>query len=114
MKYVIVSLLLVSSTVCASGYSDYAVPWQIEVEAGNGFMVTGNFGNAGNCANDDAFYVRASHPQYEQLYSAALVALREKKRLRVYIHGCDDLAWVAAPSGTYNIVGPGGSLIIYR
>ncbi len=114
MKYVIVCLLLVSGAASASGYSNWSRPLQIEIEAGNGFMVVGNFGNAGNCDNDMAFYVRASHPQYEALYSAALAALRDRVLIRVYIHGCDELTVFDAESGTYNIVGPGGSLTIAR
>lgn len=110
MKYVLVSLLLVSSAAYSQGWSQFAVPTRVDIERGNGLMVYGSFGNVGNCTVADRFYVLASHPQYEEIYSAVLTAFTSQKQVQVHIASCDSVTWYSVAATTYNILGAGGAL----
>ena len=111
MKYVLIVLaLFVCSTSHAAGWSQFAVPTQVDIERGNGLMVYGSFGNAGGCTVSDQVYVQFSHPQYKEVYSAVLAAFTSGKQVQFYVHSCDSVIWYSAATTTYNIMEPGGSL----
>jgi len=113
MKYALsVLALFVCSTSYAAGWSQLAVPTGVDVERGNGIMVYGNFGNAGSCTVTDQVYVRSTHPQYKEVYSAILLAFSTGKQLRFHIASCDAVTWYSAPTVTYNIMEPGGALFM--
>lgn len=110
MKYVLASLLLMHGAAYAQGWSQFAVPTQVDIERGNGLMVYGSFGNAGNCTVADRFYVPTGHPQYREIYSAVLAAFTGEKQVQVYIGSCDAVTWYSVAATTYNVLGPGGAL----
>jgi hypothetical protein len=111
-KWIGIALLCASGAASAAGNTNAAVPTRIDVERGNGFMIFGEFGNAGGCTIGNQIYVRISHPQYKELYATALAAFAGKFKLQAYIHGCETVSWYAIPSTTYNIMEPGGAMYL--
>ncbi|TQV75621.1 hypothetical protein FLL45_08140 [Aliikangiella marina] len=96
----------------AAGRSSWAVPTQVDIERGNGFMVYGMFGNPGECTSSNKFYVKKEHPQYDKIYSAILAAFTSGKKIRTYIHDCETVLWYSNASVTYNILMPNGDVQI--
>jgi hypothetical protein len=107
-----VLLLCISSAAAAGGWTSFATPSQIDVERGNGFMIYGSFGNAAGCVVADKVYVKISHPQYKEIYSAALTAFTAGKKIKMHIASCEPVTWYSATATTYNILGAGGALMI--
>lgn len=113
MKYLIGFILAsLSLTSLAGGRVTWAVPTQIDIERGNGFMVYGNFGNPGECSMADRFYVKKEHPQYDKIYSAVLSAHASGKEIMAYIHTCEPVLWYSVDSVTYNTLGAAGDFKI--
>jgi len=111
MKYAMVILaLFVCCTSYAAGWTQFAVPTQVDIERGNGLMIYSSFGDPGDCVVDDRVYVRSTHPQYKEIYSAVLTAFSAGKQLQFYIHSCDTVIWYSAAPTNYNIMGTGGAL----
>lgn len=104
--------MTMSAPAWSNGWSQWAVPTRIDVVYGAGFMIFGDFGNAGGCSDAGHLFVRSDHPQYKQIYAAALAAFAGKYRISAYIQVCDAMNWYSAPSYTYNIVDPGTALNI--
>lgn len=75
-------------------------------------MIQGAFSNPGDCTYANQLFVKADHPQYKQLYAAALAAFMGKKKVSAYVHGCETVSWYTAPSNTFNIVHAYSSLAI--
>jgi hypothetical protein len=111
-KRILLILLFISTNVFAGAWTDWAVPTQVDIERGNGFMVYGAFGNAGGCTVADKFYVKSDHPQYKEIYSAVLAAFSAKKSVRAYTHSCEAVTWYSVSTTTYNILSLGGTLNI--
>lgn len=109
-KTALLIFLFVSTNVFAGSWTDWAIPTQVDIERGNGFMVYGTFGNAGGCTVAEKFYVKSDHPQYKEIYSAVLAAFTTKKSVRAYISSCEAVTWYSAPSTTYNILSSAGTL----
>ena len=112
MKYCIYLLAFLSVSSFAGSWATPAVPTRIDVERGNGFMIYGQFGNAGNCSIANKVYVKIDHPQYKELYSTVLAAYMAGKRVQPYINSCITASWYVAPSTTFNTLTSGGSLNI--
>ena len=112
MKYVLILLLFTSTASHATGWSQFATPTQVDVVLSSGFMIHGNFGNAGGCSIADRIYVLATHPQYNEIYSAVLTAFTSEKQIRIYINTCDAVLWYSPLSTTYNIMDPNSVLNI--
>lgn len=113
MKQLRVLLLLLP--VCpamAGGWSAAGIPTQVDVERSGGFMIYGSFGNAGGCVVADRLYVKSDHPQYKQMYAAALTAFAGKYRITAYVDGCESVTWYSAASTTFNIVSAASVLMI--
>lgn len=104
-----------ANPVQAKGWFTPAVPTNIEVARGQGFFVTGPFGNPTNggaaCDVTDAFWVAITHPQYELLYSTVVTALVSGKQIKGYAHECTAPGW---HGGTYNEVNGAGSLYLFQ
>ena len=49
-------------------------------------MLAGDFGNAGGCVNSNYLFIESDHPQYKQMYAAALGALLGKQKITAYVH----------------------------
>ena len=107
-------LALASANACAGGFSNAASPTEINtVQAGTaGFMLSGGFGNAAGCTTSDMIFVKATHPQYDHLYSMALAAFASGKKLTAYVHACEPVLWYTAATVTYNTLTSDGSLSI--
>ena len=114
MKKIMLFLVgaFLTANVSAGGRVAWAVPTQIDIERGNGFMVYGAFGNPGECTHADRFYVKKGHPQYDKIYSAALSAHASGKEVMAYIHECEPVSWYSIDSVTYNTLGPSGDFKI--
>ncbi len=113
MKYIVGILFAVMSlNSTAGGRVSWAVPTQIDIERGNGFMVYGSFGNPGECSTGNQFYVKKDHPQYDKIYSAVLSAHASGKEIMAYIHTCEPVLWYSVNSVTYNTLGPSGDFKI--
>ncbi len=98
------SLLLASSAALAQGFTAAAVPTRIDVERGDGFHIVGAFGNVGGCTFENQLFIKIDHPQYKQIYAAALAAFAGKYKISAYVHGCETVAWYSGPPNTFNIV----------
>jgi hypothetical protein len=112
MKYLLCIFVAFSSALSAGGWSNSATPTRVDIERGNGFMVYGEFGNAGGCTSPNKFYVQKNHPQYSEIYSTVLTAFTAGKKVSAYIHGCNPVGWYSVDSVTYNTLMPAGSLIV--
>ena len=109
----IVSALVISTQVSAAGFSNFATPTRIDIERDNGFMIYGDFGNAGECTNSNQIYVQSSHPQYDKIYAAALAAFTSGAKVQAYIHSCTTIRWYST-SRTQNTMQPHSTLNITR
>lgn len=108
--------LLVSVIECVilwgGEWATAAVPTRIDIERGNGFLIYGKFGNAGNCSIANKVYVKINHPQYKELYATVLAAYMAGKRVQPYVNGCITVSWYVHPSTTFNTLTSGGALNI--
>jgi hypothetical protein len=109
MKRILAGFLayqLAAAPAFAVGYSNFAVPTQIDVERAGGFTIYGPFGNPGGCTNAQAnkLYVRADHPQYNRMYAMALAAFATKSRIQAYVVTCQTITWYMNAPDTMNIV----------
>jgi hypothetical protein len=105
MKVILFGLLLVAgNSAFGAGYSAAAVPTRIDVVRSEGFMIDGAFSNPGACTFADRLFVKSDHPQYKQIYAAALAAFATKRKISAYVHGCETLGWYSGPQNTFNIV----------
>ncbi len=111
-KLLFVALLLSAKISFGQGFATAAVPTKVDNLPGYGFVISGAFGNAGGCTIGGLLYVKSDHPQYKQLYGAAITALVAGKKLSAYVHSCESILWFSVPSTTYNLVGSAGSLAI--
>ena len=112
MKYFIYLLAILTLPSFAGAWANPAVPTRIDIERGNGFMIYGQFGNAGNCSVANKVYVKINHPQYNELYSTVLAAYMSGKRIQPYINACITAGWYVVPSTTFNTLTASGSLNI--
>jgi len=112
VSLVIILFLNVAVSASVHGRLTWAIPTQIDIEKGDGFMVYGAFGNPGECTRADRFFVKKSHAQYDKIYAAALSALTAKREMRAYIHGCEPILWYSVGSVTYNILSGAGDFNI--
>lgn len=104
--------LLPSMAAYAGGQSAAAIPTRIEVVRSEGFMLSGEFGNAGGCSVGNYLFVKSDHPQYKQIYATALSAHLAKQKVTAYVHSCESVVWFSAAPTTYNIVHSYSSLAI--
>lgn len=109
-KIALICALLLSFDASAGGWTNWAVPTQIDVERGGGFMVYGSFGNPNTCTISDRIYVQISHPQYDEIYSLVLAAIAAQQEIRLYCHTCQPVPWYSVPATTYNHVTSGGAV----
>jgi hypothetical protein len=107
MNAVIFFALLIASTAAAPA----AVPTKVDLICAEGFVLSGSFGNPGGCTVGDQLFVRSDHPQYKQIYAAALAAQISKQKISAYVHSCGPVAWYTAAS-TFNTVHAYSSLAI--
>lgn len=108
-KILLIGMLLSPVTVFAGGWANTAEVTNVEIIRASGFQIKGGFGNASECSVADTIYIKANHPQYEQLLSTALAAFMGGKKLRIYSHQCADYGWHA---GTHNELTADGSMYI--
>ena len=107
MKKIVFSILLLQLTcmsASAAGYSNAAIPTQIDVERGEGFAIYGDFGNPGGCTNVNVLFVRSNSPHYKEMYAAALSAFTGRFRLQAYVVNCQTITWYTVAPNTLNIV----------
>jgi len=82
------------STNCiAATWSNFAVPTRVDIVRNDGFMIYGDFGNAGECDVANQIFVRIDHPQYDAIYSTALAAIMSKSEIQAFIHACELVQW---------------------
>lgn len=98
---------LPSVAVADGGWSTGGIPSRLEVVRDQGFYVEGAFGNPAGCTVSNTLFVSTTHPQYAQLYSAALAAFMGGKKIAFYSHECVSFGWFG---GTHNTVAAYGSL----
>lgn len=116
MKNIIMTAILVcvSSNSYSAAWSNWAIPTQIDVERGGGFMVYGAFGNPNGCSVGDRFYVAREHPQYQEIYSSILAAFSSEKEVRVHIRDCEAVSWYATSETNFNVLKATGSVSIRK
>ncbi|TQV88843.1 hypothetical protein [Aliikangiella coralliicola] len=110
-KIFVLFIVILSTNALAGGRTNWAVPSQIDIERGNGFMIYGSFGNPGGCTQSNQIYVRKDHPEYDKIYSAVLTAFTAKRHIRAYIHNCQNVSWYSA-TATYNTLNLNGDFNI--
>ena len=64
----------------------------------------GSFGNPDGCSESDQFFVAMSHPQYNQIYAAIMVAMSSGRQIMAYAESCGAVTWYNPASITYNTV----------
>ncbi len=109
---VLCASMVVSASAFAGGYSASAVPTKIDVVRSEGFMIYGEFSNPGGCTFANQLFVKSDHPQYKQIYAAALAAYVGKQKISAYVHGCETVLWYSAAPNTFGIVYSYSSLAI--
>lgn len=115
MKFIaFIFFVAFSISAVAGGRTNAAVPTAIDlVQASSaGFMVYGDFGNAGSCTVPNQVYVEINHPQYNQIYSTVLAALMAGKRVAFHAHACKPVLWYTTVDVTYNTVESSGAVYI--
>lgn len=101
-----------SSSAVAGGTSALGVPTKIEIVRSEGFLIVGEFGNPGGCTFGNQLFVKSDHPQYKQIYAAAMSAYLSKAKVSAYVHGCEPVVWYSAAPNTFNVVYSYSSLAI--
>ncbi|MET1257677.1 hypothetical protein, partial [Aliikangiella maris] len=98
-----------SHIVVAGGWTKTASVADIEIIRGQGFQITGDFGNPSECTVGNTIYVALEHPQYDKLLSISMAAFMGNKKLRIYSHQCANYGW---HGGTYNELTSDGSMYL--
>jgi hypothetical protein len=75
-------------------------------------MIYGQFSNPGGCTAGDQVFVKADHPQYRQIYAAALAAFLVKEAVSAYVHGCETIWWYSAAPNTFNVMDSASALAV--
>ena len=110
MRFLFFILALSFSHIAtAGGWTNTASVVDIEIIRGQGFQITGNFGNPSECTAGNTIFIALNHPQYDQLLSVAMSAFMGNKRLRIYSHQCANYGW---HGGTYNELTADGAMYI--
>jgi hypothetical protein len=109
MRILVLLIVFLSPLSFAGSWSDVAVPTGIDIERGNGFLVRGDFGNNGGCTQADSVYVQANHPQYKEIYSAAVAAYMAGKKIQLYINDCITRGWYVTADKTFSTLTGGGT-----
>ncbi|MBE0380411.1 DUF5992 family protein [Pseudoalteromonas prydzensis] len=107
-------LIFFTSSVKAGNWSQTAEPTRIDIERGNGVMIYGAFGNAGECSTSNKVFIEKSHPQYDKVYAMVLAAFASNKKLRIYIHSCKPVTWYAVKETTFNTLTSAGAINILK
>jgi len=94
-----------------TGWTKTAEIKHIEVIRGQGFQMQGTFGNPAECTVANHIFIPINHPQYDELYSLAMVAFTSNYKIRGYIHTCIEYGW---HGGSYNQLSSSGSLYIFK
>ena len=113
MKKIIIGFIAVIMTqaVFAGGWTLTSEINHIEIIRGQGFQLQGDFGNPASCTGSNYIYIPIAHPQYDQLYSSAMIAFTSNKKVRAYLHTCTAYGW---HGGTFGTLNGAGSLYIYK
>lgn len=117
MKIRVILFLFLTSFVTfaeAGSWSQTAEPTRIDIERGNGVMIYGAFGNAGECSTSNKVFIEKSHPQYDKVYAMVLAAFASNKKLRIYIHSCKPVTWYAVKETTFNTLTSAGAINIIK
>jgi hypothetical protein len=105
MKIILsLAFLLMSSASIAGAWTAWAVPVRVDVVRSDGIMVYGSFGNPDGCSESDQFFIATTHPQYNQIYAAVMVAMSSGRQIMAYADSCAAEAWYNPASVTYNTV----------
>ncbi len=67
----------------------------VSIVLDRGFRIDGQFGNPNSCEKSDIIFVSKEHPQYDQLYSAALAAFTSGNRISLEIRKCGNVGWIS-------------------
>ena len=109
----VISLFFVfASTANAGGWTEWAVPSQVDMIRNEGFVMFGDFGNPADCTFSGRVFVPSSHPEYEKLYSMALTAFTAGKQIRLYSHGCQPIGWYTTTDKTFVALQSNGAMNI--
>ena len=100
------------SIALAGGWTNPAVPSNVQIVRTEGFLIAGPFGNPGPCGNADYIWISATHPQYKELLSTALTALGGGLKLTAYVHSCSVVSWWSA--ATIGELSSSGALMVSR
>ena len=73
----------------SAGYSNWAVPTQVELVSG-GLLIFGAFGNPSGCTEKDKFYVPDTDKRFQTIVSISLAALMAQKEMKFYGGKCTD------------------------
>lgn len=93
-----ISTLLITGAFAIPSLADYslsAVVTSIEIMRDEGVLIRGSFGNPHNPAwqEGNTIFVSATHPGYDQIYSAAITSMTTKVKVKGYSHQCRNLGW---------------------
>jgi hypothetical protein len=95
-------MLLSAPVLAGAGWSGIAVPTSIDLVRGEGFMIFGQFGNAGGCTYTNQIFIQADAPDYKLLLATAMLAFSSGRELMVYTDSCVARAWYAPSTNTFN------------
>ncbi len=88
MRNILITIfVLVSVSVSAAGYSNWAVPEEVEL-VNNGLVVKGNFGDSNSCGQSGYVYISQDDINFDRKMSFVLSALHARRDMRFYVSEC--------------------------
>ncbi len=108
-SFLCICAILFSATVAAEGWTSTSRVSSVEIIRDQGFEVKGAFGNPSACQRGDTIFVSINHPQYAELFSTAMAAFSNGKRLKMYSHQCVSYGW---HRGNYNELTAAGAMFM--
>lgn len=108
-KTILFLLFILSPVVFSGGWTNEATINELEIIRGQGFQMTGTFGNPSQCQHGNSVFVSINHPQYNHILAFAMSAYLSQKKVKIYSHKCIAYGW---HGGDYNELTGAGSIYL--
>lgn len=93
IKYLIMLFSLsTTSSVLASGYSNWAIPTQVELVQG-GVLIAGQFGDPHSCGMPNYIFISQTDVKFNHALTLATSALMAGKEMRFYVSACTSVGF---------------------
>lgn len=85
--YLTILAAFISMQAIADGYSNWAVPTEVELVSG-GVLIHGAFGDPNPCGKANYIFVSQQSPTFDATLSIAISALHGNREMRLYSNKC--------------------------